>query len=104
MKLAREIVAIYHGEEAAAHAEESFVRVFQQKDLPDEMPEYRLKAGQTVLQVLLDAQMVASKNEGRRMIEQKGVRLDGETLNDANQPFPHPGVLQVGKRRFLRVV
>jgi tyrosyl-tRNA synthetase len=38
------------------------------------------------------------------MIEQKGVRLDGETLSDANQPFPHPGVLQVGKRRFIRVV
>ncbi len=104
MKLAREIVSIYHGEEAAGHAEVAFVRVFQQKDIPDEMPEYQLKAGQTVLQVLLDGKLVATNNEGRRMIEQKGVRLDGETLNDANQPFPHPGVLQVGKRRFVRVV
>ena len=104
MKLAREIVSIYHGEEAAGHAEAAFVRVFQQKDMPDEMPEYQLKAGQTVLQVLLDGKLVATNNEGRRMIEQKGVRLDGETLSDANQPFPHPGVLQVGKRRFVRVV
>jgi hypothetical protein len=38
------------------------------------------------------------------MLEQKGVRLDGETLSDGGQPFPHPGVLQVGKRRFLRVI
>jgi len=38
------------------------------------------------------------------MMEQNGVRLDGETLSEANQAFPHPGVLQVGKRRFLRVV
>ncbi len=37
------------------------------------------------------------------MITQNGIRLDGETLNEPNQPFPHPGVLQAGKRRFLRV-
>jgi tyrosyl-tRNA synthetase len=104
MKLAREIVAIYHGDEAASQAEEAFVRVFQQKDVPDEMAEYRLKGGETVLQVLLDGKLVASNSEGRRMIEQKGVRLDGETLSDGSQPFPHPGVLQVGKRRFIRVV
>ena len=44
MKLAREIVAIYHGDEAASQAEEAFVRVFQQKDTPDEMPEYHLES------------------------------------------------------------
>jgi tyrosyl-tRNA synthetase len=104
MKLAHEIVSIYHGEEAASRAQEAFVRVFQQKDVPDEMPEYQLKAGQSVLQVLLDGKLVASNSEGRRMIEQNGVRLDGETLSDANQPLPHPGVLQVGKRRFIRVI
>jgi tyrosyl-tRNA synthetase len=104
MKLAHEIVSIYHGEEAASRAQEAFVRVFQQKDVPDEMPEYQLKAGQSVLQVLLDGKLVASNSEGRRMIEQNGVRLDGETLSDAHQPLPHPGVLQVGKRRFIRVI
>jgi tyrosyl-tRNA synthetase len=104
MKLAREIVAIYHGDEAASQAEEAFVRVFQQKDVPDEMAEYQLKGGETVLQVLLEGKLVASNSEGRRMIEQRGVRLDGETLEEGGQPFPHPGVLQVGKRRFLRVI
>jgi len=104
MKLAREIVAIFHSDEAALRAEEAFVRVFQQRDMPEEMPEYRLIPGQTVLEVLLAGKLVPSKGEGRRMIEQKGVRLDGETLNEANLAFPHPGVLQVGKRRFLRVI
>jgi tyrosyl-tRNA synthetase len=104
MKLAREIVAIYHGDEAASQAEEAFVRVFQQKDTPDEMEEYHLKGGESVLQVLLEGKLVASNSEGRRMLEQNGVRLDGETLSDGGQPFPHPGVLQVGKRRFLRVI
>jgi tyrosyl-tRNA synthetase len=104
MKLAREIVSIYHSEAGAEHAEKEFVRVFQQGDVPEEMPEYNLQAAESVLDVLVGNQLVASKSEGRRMIAQNGVRLDGETLIDPNQPIPHPGVLQVGRRRFLRVV
>jgi tyrosyl-tRNA synthetase len=104
MKLAREITAIFYGDEAAAHAEEAFVRVFQQHDLPTEMPDYALQPGQSVLDVLMATELVSSKGEGRRMIEQNGVRLDGETLTNASQPFPRPGVLQVGKRRFVRVI
>jgi len=103
MKLAREIVEIFHGEQEASQAEESFVRVFQQGNLPEDMPEYALQPGKTVLDVLVEGELVRSKSDGRRMIAQNGVRLDGETLSDANQPFPHPGVLQVGKRRYLRV-
>jgi tyrosyl-tRNA synthetase len=103
MKLAREITEIFHGLEAAAQAEATFIRVFQQGSLPQEMPEFTLQPGQTVLEVLLAAGMVNSKGEGRRLMEQNGVRLDGETLSDPNQPFPHPGVLQAGKRRFVRV-
>ena len=103
MKLAREIVEIFHGEQEARQAEESFVRVFQQGDLPEDMPEYVLQPGKTVLDVLVEGDLVSSKSDGRRMIAQNGVRLDGETLSDANQPFPHPGVLQVGKRRYLKV-
>jgi len=104
MKLAREIVSIYHGDEAAAQAEEAFVRVFQQRQKPAAMAEYHLLPGQSVLEVLLAAGLVSSKSEARRLIEQKGVKLDGKTLSDANQPFPHAGVLQVGKRRFVRIV
>jgi tyrosyl-tRNA synthetase len=103
MKLAYEIVSIYHSPEAAAHAEQEFVRVFQRHDLPDEMPEYTLLEGQNVLDVLLAGGLVSSKSEGRRLLEQHGVRLDGEILTDGNQSFPHPGVLQVGKRKYLRV-
>lgn len=103
MKLAREIVSIFYSEEEAEEAEEAFVRLFQQKETPDEMPEYDLSDGATVLDVLTGAGLVSSKSEARRMIDQKGVRLDGETLERADEIFPHPGVLQVGKRRFVRV-
>ena len=104
MKLAFEIVSVFYGEQAAGQAQEEFIRIFQRGDLPDEMPEYQLQTGQTVLDVLLQGGLVGSKSEGRRMIDQNGVRLDGETLSDPGQVFPHPGVLQVGKRRFLKVL
>ena len=103
MKLAREIVSIFYSEDEALAAEEAFVRLFQQKETPDEMPEYEMPAGATVLDVLMGAGLVSSKSEARRMIDQKGVRLDGETLERGDEAFPHPGVLQVGKRRFARV-
>jgi len=103
MRLAREIVSIFYSDEEALAAEEAFVRLFQQKETPDEMPEYELSDGATVLDVLTGAGLVSSKSEARRMIDQKGVRLDGETLERADEIFPHPGVLQVGKRRFVRV-
>jgi tyrosyl-tRNA synthetase len=103
MSLAREIVAIYHDEGSAQAAEENFKRIFQQKDVPDEMPDFALASGQTVIDVLVAAGLVASKSEGRRLVEQKGVKLDGEVLEKFDAVFPHPGVLQVGKRRFVRV-
>lgn len=104
MKLAKEIVSVYHSPAAAEEAEQAFIRVFQQGDVPEQMDEYRLSAGQTVLEVLADGGLVSSNSEGRRMLQQNAVRLDGETLSDPNEPFPGPGVLQVGKRKFLRVV
>jgi len=103
MKLAREIVAIYHGEEAAQRAEEHFVRVFQKHALPKEIPEYRLQAEQTLLEVMVDAGLVKSRSEGRRLAKQRGVRLDGEVVAEIEQPA-RPGVLRVGKRKFLRLV
>lgn len=103
MKMAFEITSIFYGEAEAGSAQEAFIRMFQKKETPDEMPEYQLQEGQTVLDVILAAEMASSRSEARRLIDQKGVRLDGEVLERGDAPFPHPGVLQVGKRKFLRV-
>jgi len=103
MNLAREIVSIFYGEADARSAEEAFVKMFQQKEIPDEMPEHQLESGQTVLDVILLTKMASSKTEARRLVDQKGVRLDGEILERGDIIFPRPGVLQVGKRKFLRV-
>jgi tyrosyl-tRNA synthetase len=103
MKIAFEITSIFYGEAEAQKAQDVFVKMFQQKEVPDEMPDFELQTGQTVLDVILAANMAASKSEARRLFDQKGVRLDGETIERGDTAFPHPGVLQVGKRKFLRV-
>jgi tyrosyl-tRNA synthetase len=104
MQLAREIVEIYYGEQAAAQAEQDFVQVFQQGSQPEDMPEFTYQVGLAVVDVLVASGLASSKSEARRLVSQNGVRLDGQILDDANQPFPHPGILQAGKRRFVRVI
>lgn len=103
MSIAREIVSIFYDPTAALSAEDAFRKIFQKKEIPDEMPEYNLGSGQTVLDVLLSVGLVISKSEGRRMLEQGGVRLDGKVLSRADEQFPKAGVLQVGKRKFVRI-
>ena len=104
MNLAREIVTIYHGKDAAKDAEEEFIRVFQEQGQPDEMAEYKLQTGQTVLDVLEKAGLIESRSQARRMIQQGAVRLDDEKLADPHAEFPGKGVLQVGKRRFIKII
>lgn len=103
MKMAGEITSIFYNDDEAITAKENFVKMFQQKEIPDEMPEYALQDGQTVVDVILAANLAESKSKARALIDQKGVRLDGAVLERGDAVFPHPGVLQVGKRRFLRV-
>ncbi|MDO8753884.1 MAG: tyrosine--tRNA ligase [Anaerolineales bacterium] len=103
MKMAVEITSIFYNNVEAAAAHENFIKTFQQKEIPDEIPEFDLQTGQTVVDVILAAKLAESKSKARALIDQKGVRLDGEVLERGDAVFPHRGVLQVGKRRFLRV-
>ncbi len=103
MQLAREIVTIYHGASEAEAAEAEFVKVFQEQGKPDQMKEYKLEDGQTVLDVLEAAGLVGSRSEARRMIQQGAVKLDDQKLDDPHAAFPGKGVLQVGKRRFMQI-
>lgn len=104
MMLAKEITGSFYGDDAAVKAEEAFVHLFQERDIPEEMPEYRLQPGQTVVEVMTTTGMAASNSDARRLIQQGGVRLDGEQLDQPQAVFPHAGVLRVGKRKFMRVV
>lgn len=103
MRLAREITSIFYGDGDALEAERAFVRLFQQRELPAETQEITPKAGASLIDILVDSGLAPSRSAAKRLITQKGVRLDGEVIADGDAPVPHPGVLQAGKRRFVRV-
>jgi tyrosyl-tRNA synthetase len=105
MRLAREIVSIFHGDEAAAWAEEHFKMVFQQHELPPDMPEYPVKEPISLPDLIVAAGAAPSKREARRLIEQGGVKLDGQEIKSI-EAIVAPGparVLQVGRRRFVKL-
>jgi tyrosyl-tRNA synthetase len=106
MQLAREIVSTYHGDDAAAQAEAHFEQVVQRHDLPDEMPAYRpANAEANIVELVVDAGLARSKSQARRLIAQGGVRIDGQRVHEVERTVQIEGqVLQVGKRRFVRLV
>jgi tyrosyl-tRNA synthetase len=110
MKLAREIVSQYHGIEQAKAAEEEFKRMFQQKDLPDEVPEFRpaeeMKEEVWLPKLMVAAGSAGSTSEARRLIQQGGVKVDGIKVDDPNITIsPSNGmIIQVGKRKFFQIV
>ncbi|GHT89921.1 tyrosine--tRNA ligase [Betaproteobacteria bacterium] len=107
--LAQEIVARFHNKAAAEAALADFEARFRQGAIPDEMPEFALHAENTsglpIPQALKQAALTASASEAIRMIEQGGVKADGEKVSDKTLLLPVGAtvVLQVGKRKFARV-
>lgn len=103
MRVAREIVSIFYGDTEAASAEEAFVRLFQKHLVPAQMPEADFQPALALVDILINAGLAGSRSEARRLVAQRGVKLDGVALEQADAPLPHPGVLQAGKRNFLRI-
>ncbi len=104
MRLAREIAAVFHGEEAAREAEDRFVAVFRRRREPDETPVHALAAAAPLVDVLVAAGLAASRSEARRLAAQGAVSLGGAILRSAEEPVAPGGLLRVGRRRFVRLV
>jgi len=107
-QLGREIVGRYHGATAAAQAEENFVKRFRDNQTPDEMPELVLPVESEkalLCKLLAQAGLVKSNGEGRRAIQQGGVKVNGEKVEDENLELACSGeyIIQFGKRRFARL-
>jgi len=108
VKFGLEIVTRFHSKEAAERAYENFVARFQRNEIPEDMPEINLPAvdgGLKIAQLLKQAQLVSSTSDAYRMIEQGGVRINGERLENSDHVVQkgETCVFQVGKRRFARV-
>lgn len=103
--LAREIVSIYHGEDAALSAEEAFNNQFREGNRPEDIPEITIKSTEIdPVAFLVQAELVTSNSEARRLIQQGGVRVDDNVLETVNPVTVKTGVIvQVGKRRFVKI-
>ncbi|MCK9297193.1 MAG: tyrosine--tRNA ligase [Desulfobulbaceae bacterium] len=108
-RLARELTARFYGGEASLKAEESFERIFKKHDLPEDIPSVEVAIAEDTVwlpRLLTVAGMVSGTGEGRRMISQNAVSLDGEKIDDVEYQVKAAGelLLKVGKRKFCKVV
>jgi tyrosyl-tRNA synthetase len=110
-RLARELVAQFHDAESARSAESNFERTVQGHELPEDIATYKLPAdadlqNTRLSRVLVDAELVSSASEARRLISQGAVQLDGERLDEDSVAtmLKSGGILRAGRRRFVRLV
>lgn len=107
-RLARELVTRYYSASEAQKAEDDFIFQFKKKEIPDNIPQVKISATSPlwICRLLLEAGLVKSNGEARRMVKQGGVKVDGCKIDDDNLEIePKAGiVLQVGKRKFAKIV
>lgn len=108
-ELARTIIAMYHSNESARSAEQNFERVFSKKEIPVDIEEIVVASSdlpKLLVKALTDCGAVASNGEARRLIQQGGVRVNDEKINDVNYTFNQKGkyITKVGKRRFIKFI
>lgn len=104
--LAKTIVGMYYEERAAEKAEKEFIRVVSKKGIPKETKSYKLKAKSlSLVDLLIETKMAASKGEARRLIEQGGVKINDEKQSNPNKiiGLEKEVLLQVGKRKYLKL-
>ncbi len=106
MKLAYTIVELYHGETAAQMAQDEFVRVFQQRSMPTDIPEYAVATLEEVWlpKFLTEAGLSPSNSEARRSLKQGAVKINGEKHTDGENLTLEEGmIIQVGKRKYIKI-
>ncbi len=106
MALARAIVTIFHHAESALAAERDFIRKFQERGVPDDIPTEKLAAPERIIDLLARLNLIGSKGEGKRLVKNGGIRIDGEQVQDVSAEIDLdtlPVVVQVGKRKFVRL-
>ncbi|MBA7485332.1 Tyrosine--tRNA ligase [subsurface metagenome] len=114
-RLAREIVTQLYNQRAASEAEEHFVRVFQKREVPEEIPEYRIsfkqltskragEGGIDISRLLVATGLAESRSEANRLIAHGGTAIAGETVTSRIAPVQSGSIIKVGKRRFAKVI
>jgi tyrosyl-tRNA synthetase len=105
-RIAETVVTLYHGADAARAARDNFERTIQRGEMPAEIPERRFEGAHTLVDVTLAAGFAESKRAAQRLIAEGAVKIDGSVVTDPKTPWDtsRPAVLQVGSRKFVRVL
>jgi tyrosyl-tRNA synthetase len=102
LELAFEVTKMYHNEKLAHQAQDNWISTFSKKEIPDEIPLFRMKQYDLV-SVLIDSSLTPSKSEAKRAIEQGGVKINGEVIKDIKAQVKSGDVIQKGKIHFIKV-
>jgi len=107
-RLAREIVKQFHGAEAAKRSEANFENVVQKREAPQEIRTYSIPSSEAfetpdIIKILVDADIVKSRGEVKRLIAQGAIEVNGQRINSSTVDIPDGSIIQVGKRRFLKI-
>ncbi|MDD4995857.1 MAG: tyrosine--tRNA ligase [Patescibacteria group bacterium] len=103
MDLAYEITKIYWGEKKSEEAKDYFITVFQKKGIPQEISKMKL-ANKNILEILVLSKLAKSKSDARRLIGQKGVTVDGKTIESTEETVKKGSIIQKGKRYFVKII
>lgn len=105
MRLAFEITKIYYSDNKAKKAQKEFIKTFQKKEIPDEIEEFGVNHGDSIVDILITKGLVSSKSEFRRLTEEGAVSLNGEKITDFQTKIDKtPVIVKIGKKRFIRLV
>ncbi|QQR83855.1 tyrosine--tRNA ligase [Candidatus Peregrinibacteria bacterium] len=106
MRLAAEIITLYHDAKAAEAAHEQFVNVFKNKGIPDEIPEFKLNGDRNIIDLIELCKLVDSRAEAKRAVLQGGVKINDDKITDpqATVHLERDMIVQVGKRRFAKII
>ena len=106
ISLAKEIVELYHGKEEAKLAEDRFRKVFQKGEIPDDIKTVEVNSGDfNLADIVLGNKLVPSKKEFRRLVEQGGVKVNGESISNIDEvSLASKFIIQIGKKKFIKVI
>ena len=105
--LAKDLVERYYDKDTALEAEQAFDQIFVKKSIPDDIPTFKVSSNSNILDILLSEKLIASKAEGKRLIAQNAIKIDGEVCSDIGYEVSNGCgelIVKIGKRRFLRIL
>ena len=103
-RLAVELVTQLHGREEAGKADENFTKVFQNREMPEEIAEFEVAADEDIRDIVTRANIAKSRSDANRLLQQGAISIDGVKINSSKTPYQNGNIIRVGKHHFIKVV